>query len=160
MERKRIESFLSEIDEDLVAYAPFLRELGFTSNQSIKYLKDKDLQSVGIVIPPGHKCLLKNAVAKLQTHKSKLGLTPDLSETETSVARTRGTLKRLKLFGLEEIVGESAQSCSSLSARESSVFSRYNKIEVFTEDHDDTDNEHSSFLFESKQDHVSQSGSR
>ena len=57
-------------------------------------------------------------------------------------------------------MGESAQSCSSLSARESSVFSRYNKIEVFTEDHDDTDNEHSSFLFESKQDHMSQSGSR
>ena len=139
MEKKSIESFLSEIDEDLVAYAPFLRELGFTSNQSIKFLKDNNLQSVGIVIPPGHKSLLKNAIVKLQTPKSKLGLTPDLSETETSVARTGGTLKPLKLFRPEEIVGESAQSYSSLRARESSVFSRYNQIEVFTEDHDDTD---------------------
>ena len=55
MERKSIERFLSEIDEDLVAYAPFLRELGCTSNQSINFLEDKDLQSVGIIIPPGHK---------------------------------------------------------------------------------------------------------
>ena len=44
MEKKSIESFLSEIDEDLVAYAPFLRELGFTFNQSIKFLKDNDNQ--------------------------------------------------------------------------------------------------------------------
>ena len=96
MERKSIESFLREIDEDLVANAPFLRELGFTSKQSIKFLKDKDLQSVGIVIPPGHKHLLKNAVAKLQTPKSKLGLTPELSETKTSGGRAGGTLKPLK----------------------------------------------------------------
>ena len=83
--------FLSKIDEDLVAYAPFLREHGFTSDQSIKFLKDKDLQSVGIVILPGHKRLLKNAIAKLQTPKSKLGLMPDRSETDKCSQNRRHT---------------------------------------------------------------------
>ena len=81
MERKAIEKFPNEIDEDLVVYAPFLREKGFTSNLSIKFLKDKDLLTLGIQIPLGHKRLLQIAVAKLQTPKSKMGITPE-SEDE------------------------------------------------------------------------------
>ena len=99
MERKAIEKFLNEIDEHLVVYAPFLREKGFTSNLSIKFLKHKDLQTLGVQIPFGNKRLLQNAVAKLQTPK-KRGITPE-SEDEDDTGQQndrKGLLRPLKLF--------------------------------------------------------------
>ena len=40
---------------------------------SLKWLKDKDLLTLVIQIPLGHKSSLQNAVAKLQTPKRKMG---------------------------------------------------------------------------------------
>ena len=66
----------------------FLLEKGFTSNLSIKYLKDKDLLTLGIQIPLSHERLLQNAVAKLQTTKSEIGITAE-SEDEDDTGKTK-----------------------------------------------------------------------
>ena len=131
MERKAIEKFLNEIDEGLVVYAPFLREKGFTSNLSVKFLKDEHLLTLGIQIPLGHKRLLQNAVAKLQNAKSKMGITPEPEDEDDTRQQNdrKGLLRPLKLF---DPLKSSIQS-NKVSMSNSSSASRPERSEVCAE---------------------------
>ena len=63
--RRKTNAFLSSLDEDLLIYEEELKKRGFTSSTTLKYLREHDLEDIGMA--DGHKRLLMNAVSKLQS---------------------------------------------------------------------------------------------
>lgn len=63
--RRKTETFLRSLDEDLIVYEEELKKRGFTSSATLKYLREHDLEEMGMA--EGHKRLLMNAVSKLQS---------------------------------------------------------------------------------------------
>ena len=67
-----IEEWLTDLDPDMISYAPYFRNQGFTLSNAVKFLKEKDLATMDISILLGHRMLTANAVCKLQTPNSKV----------------------------------------------------------------------------------------
>ena len=91
-ERRTIENFVSEIDEDLVQYAKQLRKYGFTSNNSMKHWVKADFQLINIQVPDGHKRMILEAVSRMsrtspQSNKTKWKNTPTVGESPESKSR-------------------------------------------------------------------------
>lgn len=63
--RRKTSAFLSSLDEGLLIYEEELKKRGFTSSTTLKYLREHDLEAMGVA--EGHKRLLINAVSKIQS---------------------------------------------------------------------------------------------
>ena len=109
--RKSIEDFLREVDEDLLIYAGELRNNGFTSTTTAKYLTENDLAG----IPEGHKKLILNMVSRLRTPVRERPQTKFPSSLVQLLKLQRG--KKTVLSVGEASVGQEAQ----WSQREASV---------------------------------------
>lgn len=118
-DRISVEEFLSELDPELEKYAPYLRELGFTSNTMLKFLKLKDLEDIACIVPTAHRRMILNAVAKIQSPESKLLIESPCSEdkpkkkikTDENVSNTsESSLEPKKLFSEEDGLPEQQSS--------------------------------------------------
>lgn len=83
--RQKTAAFLSELDEDLLIYEHELKKRGFTSSASLKYLRENDLEEIGMA--EGHKRLLMNAVSKLQSPQISQQLL--MKESKSTSAKKR-----------------------------------------------------------------------
>ena len=86
-----VEKWLSELDPGLAVYAEHLKELGFSSDKMIKFLKLKDLQKMPCAIPAPHRRMILDAVSKLQTPDSK-----NKGDIETPDSEDDGIKRRRK----------------------------------------------------------------
>ena len=86
-----VEKWLSELDPGLAVYEDNLKELGFSSDKMIKFLKLKDLQKMQCAMPAPHRRMILNAVSKLQTPESKYK-----GDIETPDSEDEGIKRRRK----------------------------------------------------------------
>ena len=59
-----VECFLKSLEPAFVTYAPFLKELGFTSVNMLRFLKMKDLLKMPCTLSAPHRRMVLNAIVK------------------------------------------------------------------------------------------------
>lgn len=71
-----IEEFLTSIDPSgsLLKYANDFRRMDIHNTTAVKYLRGRDLDNFSVHVSTIHRRMILNAVAKIQTPNSKLGL--------------------------------------------------------------------------------------
>ena len=69
-----VESWLKSLDNSMLRYTEDFRKLDFNNTKTLKFFKNEDFENFSVKPSTAHRRMIINAVAKLQTPQSKLGL--------------------------------------------------------------------------------------
>lgn len=86
-----VERFLKNLEPEFVQYAPFLKELGFTSVNMLRFLKMKDLLKMPCILPAPHRRMILNAIVKLQSPETRVKVEIESPDSENMVSKKKKT---------------------------------------------------------------------
>ena len=78
---KSVEQWLISLDSSLSRYANEFRSLDYCNTNSIKYFVTQEFDNFKVKPSNAHRRMILNAVAKMQTPTSRLGLDPPSPKT-------------------------------------------------------------------------------
>ena len=121
-----VKCFLKNLDPQFVRYAPFLKELGFTSVNMLKFLKMKDLLKMPCTLPAPHRRMILNAIVKLQSPETKVKAVIESPDSEDVASKKKkknnntasdfsSNLEPRKLFDMDENSSKEGQTTASNS---------------------------------------------